>query len=93
MEEVIVKQKNPENDAKADLEAATNTQNFTFTAKGGGEDEGGYSWKATSKVKIGDCPAKSVWEMGYEVYNVQFNELRTGSKENFDYGYARCIKD
>jgi len=43
--------------------AAANTKNFTFKASGGEE---GYSWKATSKVKIGDCPAKSVWQMGYE---------------------------
>jgi len=43
--------------------AAANTSNFTFKASGGEE---GYVWKATSKVKIGDCPAKSVWQMGYE---------------------------
>ncbi|GBU25158.1 hypothetical protein R83H12_01798 [Fibrobacteria bacterium R8-3-H12] len=72
MEEIIAK--DPSADAKAELEAAankwikelkaaSNTDNFTFKANGG---EGGYSLKATSKVKIGDCPAKSVWEIGYE---------------------------
>jgi len=74
MEEIVVVEKNPADEAKTELEAAANkwikelkaaasTNNFTFKANGGEE---GYSWKATSKVKIGDCPAKSVWEIGYE---------------------------
>jgi len=72
MEEII--EKDPSEEAKAELEAAANkwikelkaaanTNNFTFKANGGEE---GYSLKATSKVKIGDCPANSVWQMGYE---------------------------
>lgn len=36
---------------------------FSFSLK---TDQFGYvSWVATSKIKIGDCPAKSVWSMGY----------------------------
>ena len=46
-----------------DGKAAPNTKLFTFSAKGG---EGGFVWKATSKEKIGDCPTRSVWEMGRE---------------------------
>jgi len=42
--------------------AAANTSNFTFKA---GVD-GYYYWRATSKVKIGDCPAKSVWTLWKE---------------------------
>ncbi|MDR2582575.1 MAG: hypothetical protein LBC75_03750 [Fibromonadaceae bacterium] len=66
MEEV----KDPVEEAKAELEAAAekwikedkaaaNTQTFTFTKEG----EEARIWRATSKVKIGDCPAKSVWEL------------------------------
>ena len=45
---------------------------FSFKEEGSAEDIGqdglsyyraNYTWKATSKVKIGNCPAKSVWEM------------------------------
>jgi len=46
-----------------DGKATSGSSFFTFSAKGGEE---GYVWKATSKENIGDCPAKSVWEMGYE---------------------------
>jgi len=69
-----IEKKDPIKDAITELEIAAkkwiagekdapNTNNFTFKASGG---EGGYIWKATSKVKIGECPAKSVWEIGYE---------------------------
>jgi hypothetical protein len=46
-------------DGKAAKEGAF----FSFKAGGG---EGGYTWKATTKKQIGDCPAKSVIEMGHE---------------------------
>jgi hypothetical protein len=76
MEEVIVK--DPVEEAKAELEAAArkwieearviegvekeSTQTFTFTKEG----EEVRIWRATSKVKIGDCPAKSIWELWTE---------------------------
>ncbi|GBU25159.1 hypothetical protein R83H12_01799 [Fibrobacteria bacterium R8-3-H12] len=49
-----------------DLKAPANTNNFTFEVSEPMDGEGSYGLKATSKVKIGDCPAKSVWEIGYE---------------------------
>ncbi|MCL1967173.1 MAG: hypothetical protein FWF67_04765 [Fibromonadales bacterium] len=76
MEEVAVA-KDPAEEAKAELEAAANkwiketpdysassysTQTFTFAKEG----EEVRIWRATSKVKIGDCPAKSVWELWAE---------------------------
>jgi len=35
-----------------------------------------YDWIATSKTKIGDCPAKSVWKMWYQsnTYGVRFDK-------------------
>ena len=45
---------------------------FSFKEEGSEEDieqdelsyyQASYTWKAISKVKIGNCPAKSVWEM------------------------------
>jgi len=45
------------------LESSPNTDNFTFETSDG---ESGYYLRATSKVQIGDCPAKSTWEIGYE---------------------------
>ena len=76
MEEVAVV-KDPVEDAKKELEEAANkwiketpdysassysTQTFTFAKEG----EEVRVWRATSKVKIGNCPAKSVWELWAE---------------------------
>jgi hypothetical protein len=75
MKELIASIESDPSPATAELENAANKWQkefkaekagnfFTFKADGG--EEGIYTWKATSKMKIGDCPAKSVIVMGYE---------------------------
>ena len=48
-----------------------------FSFKGTKDKYGYYRWSATSKVVIGDCPAKSVWKMeyGYESDEFAGNEV------------------
>ncbi len=53
-------------------------QYFSFSSKKHPDEEGYMCyWTATSKIKIGDCPAKSIWKMEYSIGEEEGEEFRS----------------
>ena len=71
---------------------AMESKYFTYRAKIGAKQQidnwiviSGYSWTATSKMKMGDCPAGSIWEISKRaraVHHCGWSELDYGDVNN-----------